>query len=226
MILPSNSGKHSDMTFSLFRGILTISEFTVSFITAWFFLGEALRLHMFLSTYSIVCLQVLRKLVCQMEQLLDQRNILTQSHLMVYRKYEIIVRICNNCICFVGYVYFMGSIGLCAYANYILISRNEVLPWWLIGTIVLCTFVGILGTLFALDFADTVAEKCDLLRHRFKCLVISVSNRKLFLCKLRSLRDINLTMGFHELRFMQVDKETKSDFLTSVVEHTANALLV
>lgn len=120
----------------------------------------------------------------------------------------------------------MGSIGLCSYANYILISKHDILPWWLLGTMILCIVVGVSGSQIALNFATQICQRSDRIRNRFTRLVIPIVKRKLFLREMKSLREIKLLLGFHRVRFMKVDTIMKGEFLSNIVEFTANALLL
>lgn len=205
---------------------VTIIEVSVRFTATWFVMEEILRLHLFLFAYTLTCVDILEKLVLQMISVTTWTSRLNHSNIIFYRTYEIIVRICNDCVCFVGYVYVVGSIGLCAFANYVLILKNGILPWFLLCTIILGLVVGLIGSQMALYFATQVSEKSNELRDSFKSLIVGSARRNVLIRKMKSLRKIDLTLGFHTVRFMHVNKTTKINFLSNIIENTANALLV
>lgn len=78
----------------------------------------------------------------------------------------------------------------------------------------------------ALYLATLVAQKSDRLMGKFKDLVVVSTGRRVLMREMKSLRKVELTLGFRTVRFMAVDKSAKVTFLSSIIENTANALMV
>lgn len=216
--------KWSPTSLLILNWTLKVVDMLVRLSVYLFVFEEALRLHLFLVAYTLTCVDILEKLAQQMISATTGR--LTHSNIKFYRAYEIIVRVCNDSVCVTGYAYVVGSIGLCAFANFVLISYHHILPWFIIPSIIICVVVGVIGSQMALYLATLVAQKSDRLMGKFKDLVVVSTGRRVLMREMKSLRKVELTLGFRTVRFMAVDKSAKVTFLSSIIENTANALMV